>query len=251
MHLSNFLQKIISLTTVLLIFTSATYSENLYSKEIYTAFINRDMQKWEKVILTYESSNAENTVDQKLELISYYYGYIGYLLGIKQYEKAEKYIDNGEKLIKEVLHVSPKNATALSFKGSFLGFRIGVCKYKAVFLQSDSKEFVNKSLKTDPQNTQGLIDKGNILYYAPRIFGGNKKEALEYFLKAKTIFEQKNDIHQNWMYLNLLTIIASAYDDLGNQLAAKNTYDKILTLEPNIIWVKNDLYPKLLERMKS
>ncbi len=251
MSISNSLQKNTLLTAILLVISTAAISETSYNKEIYSAFINRDMQKWEKVILDYESTHSANTTDKKLELISYYYGYIGYLLGVKQYDKAEKFIDNGEKLIKEVLHENPDNATALSFKGSFLGFKIGVCKYKAVFLQSDSKECVNKSLKIDPQNTQALMDKGNILYYAPRVFGGNKKEALAYFLKAKSIFEQNNDIHQNWMYLNLLTIIASAYDDLGNQQAAKNTYNKILALEPNIIWVKNDLFPKLLEKMKS
>ena len=239
-------------TLVLLTLTIATFSESPYRKNIYNAFITHDMAKWERVIRTFETTNTSNiSVEQKLELINYYYGYIGWLIGQKQFKPAEKLIPKGEKLINQVLSISPKNATAYSFKGSFLGFKIGIDKCKAIFLGSDSKNSINKAMQLDPQNVQALIDKGNLLYYSPRFFGGDKNEALNYFLKGAKLMEKNKETYQNWTYLNLLTMIASAYEKTDRLEDAKLTYEKIIRNEPEIKWVKDDLYPQLLAKIKS
>ena len=227
---------------------AASNSESVNNKIIYTAFIHRDMHRWQELIHSIETSGTTRTVDQKLDLINYYYGYIGYLLGIKKHEQAELLIEKGEKLIDEVLQQSPDNATAYSFKGSYYGFSIGINRFKAVYLESDSKSCVNKALELDPNNVQALIDKGNQLYYAPRLLGGNKQKALVYYLRAESVIERNNDTHANWVYINLLTMIASSYEKLDNLKQAKLTYEKILQLEPNITWVRDDLYPNFLAR---
>jgi tetratricopeptide (TPR) repeat protein len=236
---------------ILLTLATSVFSESPYKKNIYAAFIAHDMNKWEKVIRTMESTNSVTSVDQKLELINYYYGYIGWLIGQKKFSPAEKLIPRGEKLINEVLKISPKNATAYSFKGSFLGFKIGIDKCKAIFLGSESKNDINKAMLLDPQNLQAIIDKGNLLFYSPRIFGGDKNEALKYFLKGEKIMERNNDTYQNWVYLNLLTMIAGVYEKANKLQDAKLTYEKIMQNEPDIKWVKYDLYPQLLAKIKS
>jgi tetratricopeptide (TPR) repeat protein len=227
------------------------FSQESYKNTIYVAFIHRDMNNWENVIHTIELAKNTISVEQKLELINYYYGYTGYLIGKKEVEKAERLIEKGEKLINQVLHDFPKNATALSFKGSFLGFEVATNKYKAIFIGLESKNYVNKALALDPNNIQAIIDKGNILYYAPKLLGGDKKEALVYFLKGARILEKNNETDQNWVYLNLLSIIASAYEKTDKLLEAKLVYEKILSIEPNIGWIKNDLYPNLLAKIKT
>jgi len=238
-------------TLILLSLATAAYSESTYKKNIYTAFITHDMAKWEKVIRTIEATNATNTVEQKLELINYYYGYIGWLIGQKKFTPAEKLIPKGEKLINQVISVSPKNATAYSFKGSFVGFRIGIDKCKAIFLGSESKNSINKAMQLDSQNIQAIIDKGNLLYYSPRLFGGDKKEALTYFLRGVKIMERNKETYQNWVYLNLLTMIASVYEKTDNLEDAKLTYEKIMRNEPDIKWVKDGLYVQLIARIKA
>lgn len=236
---------------ILLSFPIEVLPQYAYKRNIYSAFIQRDMTKWENVIHVIEASNSTNTIDQKLELISYYYGYVGYLVGKKQYTPAENLIEKGEKLIDQVLRISPKNATAYSFKGSFIGFEIAANKYKAVFLGGESKSNINKAIRLDPENVQALIDKGNLLYYSPRLFGGDKNEALVYYLKGARQIEKNKDTDQNWMYLNLLTLIASVYEKTDKLEEAKLIYQKILRLEPDLVWVKNDLYPRLLAKIKT
>jgi len=238
-------------TLVLLALTAGVFCQSSHKKAIYIAFITHDMAKWDNTIRTIEAANSANTVEQKLEFINDYYGYIGWLVGQKQYAKAEKLIPKGEKLINQVLDMSPKNATAYSFKGSFLGFKIAIDKYKAIFLESESKKCINKALELDPENIQALIDKGNILFYAPHLLGGNKKEALNYFLKAERQMERNKETCQNWVYLNLLSIIATTYEKTNKLEEAKLVYEKIIRNEPDIRWVKDGLYPNLLAKIKA
>jgi tetratricopeptide (TPR) repeat protein len=241
MNLLNTLPKKLILSLLLLTFTSGLFAKTSYSKSIYDAFIVRDMTKWETVVQSMEASHSVTTVDQKLELVSYYYGVIGYLIGKKQYLHAEQLTNKGEALIDQVLKASPKNVTATSYKGSFTGFRVGIKKFKALLLIFDSKKYINKAVEMDPQNVQALIDKGNMYYYAPAIFGGDKKTAINYYLKAAGIMEQKDETSDNWVYLNTLTMIAFAYTKTDNPNAAKQMYTKIMRLEPNITWAKEVL----------
>ena len=58
----------------------------------------------------------------------------------------------------------------------------------------------------------------------------------------------ENFAQQNWNYLSLLTSIAKAYEVTGRKAMAKLYYEKILKIEPNFMWVKNELYPKILNK---
>lgn len=246
----NYSLKTLLISLLLFSLTIEISAESPYRKSIYTTFISREMYKWGSIINAIETNNPPTTLEQKLELIDYYYGFIGYLIGKKQLETAEKYVNKGDKLIAQVLKESPKNATAYSYKGSFIGYRIAISKFKAIFLGPESAANVNKAYQLDPQNIQAIIDKGNILYYAPSLFGGDKTEALKFYLKGAKLIENNKDTYQNWAYLNLLTIIALAYEKTDQPQHAKLIYDKILRQEPNFYWVKVDLYPKFLAKYK-
>ena len=223
-------------------------AESAYKPIIYTAYINGDMNKWASVIYTIEKQNPA-TIEGKLELISYYYGYTGFLIGTKKYELAQKNIEAGERHINEVLKLSPRNATAYAFKGSFLGFRIGLSKFKAISLGPESNRYISKACELDPRNIQGIVDKANALYHTPKLFGGNKTEALLLFQNAIKLIENEKLTDRNWFYLNVLTLTAQAHASLGELSKAKAIYEKVIRFEPDYKWVKNELYPELLKKM--
>ena len=250
MECSKFTLNKFFLTLILFTIAPEIYSETPYKKAFYNSFINREMYKWGNTIQYLDTGKSRSTIDQKLELINYYYGYIGYLIGRKQNEVAGNMIIKGEKIIHQVLLASPNNATALAFKGSFLGFRMGLNKFKSIGLSRESFANINRAYALDPQNVQALIDKGNILYYSPGLFGGDKEEALKYYLKGSRIMEKNKDTDQNWVYLSLLSIIAQAYDKTDNPQQAKFICEKMLRKEPNYRWVKDVYYPGLLERTR-
>lgn len=224
-------------------------AQNSYRDQIYNAFVTGDITKWVNVLKSMENEKI-TTVEKKLELTSYYYGYIGYLIGKKNYSEAEKYIPKGEKLIAEVLKSAPKNATAYSFRGSYYGFKIGISKFKAITLGSESIANVDKALEIDPNNVQALVDRANTLYHAPKLFGGDKVQAVKYFQKAIRVMELTGTVHNNWMYMNTMIQLAKVYENINQNNNAAKIYEKILSIEPDYKWVKTELYPTLKSRMK-
>jgi len=251
MERSKHFQNGLIITLFIVFSTSAINAQTTNQKIIYESYIHGDMNKWANVIETIESTNSAVSIEQKLELINYYYGYLGYLIGRKKYDQAQKIIDKGDKLINQVLIADPKNSTAYAYKGSYIGFKIGINKFKAISLGPESSACINKAFELDSQDIQAIVDKGNMLLHAPKFWGGNKNEALKLFLKGAKLLETGKKTEQNWFYLNVLIQIARTYENLKQPEQAVLTYEKILRKEPDFNWVRNELYPKLLKKMKN
>lgn len=218
------------------------YSQTDYKKTIYDAYIRGNMSQWETVIKQMEAENL--SLQQKLDLLNYYYGYTAYLIGNDKSKQANVYIEKGEKLADELLKEYPENAAANAYKGSFISFKIALNKLKAVTLGPQSMKYINKANKLDSGDVQALADKGNMLFYAPGMFGGNKEEAIQYFEKAIRMIEKNEDTKNNWFYLNLLTLLAQHYEKLDKKQEAVSVYEKILQIEPDFKWVRDELYPQ-------
>ncbi|MEI6752555.1 MAG: hypothetical protein WCK78_05245 [Paludibacter sp.] len=235
--------------TFLFLHSVAIYAETTHKRLFYRTFVNREMHKWGEIIHSVETNIPPKTIEQKLELLNYYYGYVGYLMNKKKYETAEISIEKGEDLIDNVIKLSPHNSTALSYKGAFMGFKMGLNKVKAVYFAPKCMIEINKAYKADHENTQIIINKANLLFYSPTALGGDKDEALNLYHKALVLMEKNKETEQNWNYLNLLTTIAIGFDKTGKFHESKKMYERILKFEPDYKWVRDDLYPNLLKRM--
>ncbi len=230
---------ILTISTILS-FNSVQAQES-YRSRIYKSFKNGDMVSWENVVKEMESNSVT------AELLNYYYGLIGYLISQKEGKRAAIYCDKGEKIIAEFLEKSPENATFIAYRTAFLGFRIGLNNLKSVTLGVQSINLSKRALSIDSLNVQALAERGNVLYYSPSFTGGDKLEGISFYLKAVKVIEKSGDIAQNWFYLSLLTNIARSYQEIGLTSRAKAAYEKILRVEPNYKWVRDNLYPRLLE----
>lgn len=237
--------KLKSQITICLLLTTNAFAQKA---NIYQSFISGRMDKWEIAMNTFaDKTNLSN--EEKLELVSYYYGYIGYSLGIKNKAKAKIYIEKGDAMIDDLLETTP-TAEAYAFKGAFVGFRIGMNPIKAPFLGQSCSKNVDKALSISQSNIQSNIEKANILYYSPSAFGGDKTEAKRYYSKAISLYESKPELTtESWLYLNLLTKVAQINTEEKKYNDAKTIYEKILKIEPNYLYVKDQLYPQLLKEL--
>ncbi len=229
----------------LFLICTATISigQNAYREPIYLAYVQGDMSRWEAIIRLMEERSDDFSDEERKELISYYYGYISFLLETDQKDKVQDYIIKGEKHLNALLKSAPNDVTALAYKGSFIGFRIGTNKFKALTLGKESISYINRAYKLDSQNVQAILDKGNLLYHMPGMFGGDKKEAVRLYEKAVLRMEKHQNLKQNWLYLNVLTTIARHYEEEKQWQKAVLIYEKILQQEPEFTWVKDTLYP--------
>ena len=241
---------VLVMITLLLSMQLGFSQSTTYRDSIYKAYSRGKMDKWLKIMDTCEKNVDRDNVVEQFELISYYYGYTAWLVGAEKYDTAEVYIEKSEKIIDELLAESPENPTLLAYKGAYIAFTIGMSNLKAVYLGPKSMKYINRSIELDPENIQGNIEKGNSMYYRPSIFGGDKTEAIEYYVKAVESFEKQELVVNNWMYINTMTALGQAYEATDQIQLAKVCYEKIIRIFPNFMWVEDELYPDMLERHK-
>lgn len=248
MERSQHITRLALVIMILLLLTQWGWSQNSYRDSIYKAYSRGKMDKWLTIMQVCEKNADQHNLNQQLELLSYYYGYTAWLIGAEKYDTAEVYIDKSEAIIDDLLEDSPENPTLFAYKGAYIAFTIGITKLKAIYLGPRSMKFINKSLELDPENIQGNIEKGNSMYYRPAAFGGDKTEAIDYYLKAIKSFEKQGLVVNNWMYINTMTALGQAYEATDQVQLAKLCYEKIIRIFPNFMWVEDELYPDLLKR---
>ncbi|MFQ3579007.1 MAG: hypothetical protein SNJ71_02565 [Bacteroidales bacterium] len=211
-------------------------------KQIYKAFISNDMNAW-KTTMDNMSKNKNKTNEQILQLINFQYGYIAWSIGNNKKQEAEYYIGLAETNIAVLEKQNYKLSDLYAYKSAIYGFKIGLNLLKAPFLGPRSIENAQKALQYDTNNWFAYIQNANIYFYMPSIFENNKQKAVEYYEKALQLMEKSNVSKQyNWNYLNLMVTLAQAYKEVNNTEKAKQCIKKILQIEPNFLWVKNELY---------
>ena len=248
MERPKYITRFVIVLSAFLLAMQLGFSQSTYNEPIYKAYSRGKMDTWSELMHLCEKNVDLTSFEQQLELVSYYYGYTAWLIAAEKYDPAEEYIDKAEKIIDELLDKSPENPTLLAYKGAYIGFTIGISNLKAIYLGRRSLRYIDKSLELDPENIQGNIEKGNSLYYCPSAFGGDKAEAIKYFVKAVKSFEKQGLVVNNWMYINTMTALGQAYEATNQIQLAKLCYEKIIRIFPNFMWVEDELYPDMLKR---
>jgi len=239
---------------IILILLLVLCSRELFSNfrsEVYSAYVSNKMDLWKSVI------DRMNQVPDKsnefiLELVNYQYGYIGYCLGFDKKNEAKKYLELAQKNIDFLEKQSYRLSLLNAYNAAFCGFRMGINILSVPQNGFKSIEYAKKAIELDSENYLGYVQYGNIQFYMPRTFGGSKKEGIAYYLKAKEILEKdKNSLQEDWNYLSVLLIIGQSYTYLEEFNSAKAVYDYILRREPDFTYVRDELYPELMKKMRE
>jgi tetratricopeptide (TPR) repeat protein len=205
------------------------------------------MKDWKNEIDKLEiTTNKSNSY--KLELVNHQIGYIGWCIGMEKYEEAKKYLKLSSSHIKELKEKKFKPSYVKSYKGSIDGLKIGINNLYAILLGPGIISKAKSSIKLDNNNPYGYILLGNSKYYMWAMLGGSKDEAVHYYKIAEKIIENGQKTDHNWNYLSLLTMIAHANVEMGNYSEANLYYKKILQIEPNYKWIKEEIYPKFINK---
>lgn len=220
-------------------------------QEIYSAYVNNRMEIWQKVIDGMEAQKPSDN-EKLAELVNYQYGYIGYCIGFNLRDEARKYLTLAEKNIDILESRNHDRSVVNAYRCAFYGFRIALNKLSAPVNGLKSIDHARKAIDMGPDNYFAWIQNGNILFYMPSTLGGSKLEGIGYFLKARNMMEKdRTCLKDNWNYLSLLVIIGQSYTYTGQLAAARAVYEEILHIEPRFVYVREELLPDLLARMKN
>ncbi|MFV0471209.1 MAG: tetratricopeptide repeat protein [Paludibacteraceae bacterium] len=226
-------------------------AQSVVQKLTFEALTEGDYTKWEKAVLYIEKNKDLSKIENLEELIHCYYGLASALIARKMEKQASEVVKKGKKITENLLKKDPENALAMNYMGDFVGYEIAMNKMKAIILGKSCRKYLDKAYELEPDNPQILFDRGNSLYYPPKIFGGDKKEALKYYQQAIAALEKQDKAKMNWVYLQLHVVQGHCYELLGNDSLAEKSYLKVLRISPDFHVVKNELYPNLKNRMNG
>ncbi|MCQ2332376.1 MAG: hypothetical protein MJZ95_04125 [Paludibacteraceae bacterium] len=228
--------KILSLMTVVVL--SMTLNAGVVDHDkMFNAYLKGDLATWKKELSSYVA-NPSLTFQDKCDVANYLYGYIGFILdsGAKKAE-LEKWMTYLDSYIEEMMkHKSTKSMAHLYKAGSY-AFKAKTYK-KIVSYGIKSVGELDEALEEDPNNAIAIGLKGNVKFYAPAIVGGNKKKALEFYVKAVNILSKKCPQTYQWNYWALKLCIVEAYVGLGEKDKAEAYYKQVMKAKPDFLLLK-------------
>ena len=216
---------------------------------IYRAFKHKNQALWKQTIELYQQEyNNHKSAYLLSELVEAQYGYAAFCIGMKKDEEAEEILSLAVKNVEILLQKEAYVSKAYAIYSGLHAFKLHYEPYKSFYYGPRIVNYIDKAVKKDSTNPVAWSEKGNMKYHAPKMFGGDKKEAIQYYLKSIKLYEQKSGMPEcNWMYLNTLTWLAQSYEKTGQPNSAAETYKKILQLAPDYQWVHDELYPRFLK----
>ncbi|MEA3460676.1 MAG: hypothetical protein U9R49_02275 [Bacteroidota bacterium] len=221
-----------------------------YKQAIYQAYLLDEMDSWKGLITQMEHDFSQSSDPALLyDLLETEYGYTGWLVSEKRKDEAEELMKKVEKHLALLAEMKQDNARVYSLKGAFYGFQILLELRRAPSLGRLSMEANEKAMELDPEEPQVWLEKANMEYYRPAIFGGSKRKAVPMYEKAVELFELSPErTNKNWVYINCLAGLGIAYENTRKFSEAGKVYRKILRLEPSFKMVKEGIYPKFQEK---
>ena len=218
--------------------------------DIYKAYIASSMVEWKVVIDRLQSTGIKDDAS-RLELVNYQYGYIGWCIGENRKDEANQYLELAEDNLNAIEKKQLYAAKVNSYRSAFYGFHIGLNMLLAPWYGSKSIACAKEAVALDSQDYLGYVQLGNVYFHAPSLMGGDKSKAIENYRIARMKLERaSNEIIFDWNFLSLLVTTANCYESMGDLEKAKSSYEEILKIEPNFNWVRIELYPNILKKIK-
>ncbi|MBQ8423624.1 MAG: hypothetical protein IJY36_05145 [Coprobacter sp.] len=222
-----------------------------YKKQIYDLFITGNILQWEEVINKMKGESATYSLDENIELITYYYGLSGHLMG-KDDSKAKELIEEALDILKPLLKKNPENASLLGLSANLHGYQIAINPIKAATLAHSMLVQAKRAPKLAPEDPEANIWGANILFYMPNALGGNTKQAKVYYNKALQLYESDESLRaDNWMYLQLIVTLGLVEEKAENYTGALEYFHHVCELFPSYPYVREVLIPRVEEKRQN
>lgn len=231
---------------VLTVFLSCTclLAATPTDRQLYEAYLHDDMQVWADYLRTVCWQDADK--DEHNRILIYEYGYVPYLYSVgdtarcrKACQKYREHIESQKEWMSEAEYQSHSSAVRIY---SFLLNKGGIGNALSGW------RLAEKAVQSDTLNPLALYMRANVYFHYPKLAGGNKDKALQYYLRAERVMERDSVFRYHWMYPAVQLVVAQCYDKTGDRAKALAQCRKILRLHPQFIYVKDKYLPTLSEQ---
>jgi tetratricopeptide (TPR) repeat protein len=134
-----------------------------------------------------------------------------------------------------------------ALRSGVLGMMIGSNPIRGMTLGPKSGEQMEKALELAPQNPRVWLTRGIGAFNTPSMFGGGLDKAEEYLKKSIELFakDRPQSPAPSWGLHEAYGWLGQIYQRQDKIDEARASYQRALAIEPNDLWVKDYLLPRL------
>lgn len=148
-----------------------------------------------------------------------------------------------QRRLQDWLEQQTDDAEAHALLGSVLGDRIGG-PLSAMRLGGKASEALETAFALEPNNPRVALQRGVGFFFTPKAFGGGKVKAEAELRRARALFEASQD-QQGWGYMDTLARLGEVLAAQDKFAEAEAVYRHALEQQPDFVWVREELLPKL------
>ena len=194
----------------------------------------QDRATLEKLVNEYAAAAAKAPNDAAAQyraaLASSYQAEVA--LEVRDKKQAEQVAERGVKLAERAVALKPDSAEYYTILGTLCGQVASGNVLTGLSYGKRAQEAINKAVEKDPKSPAVYVARGVGNYYLPAALGGGIPLAITDFRKAIEL-DAKNP--EAWLWLGL------SLRKQNKNPEAREAFGKALELNPNRIWVKQQL----------
>ncbi len=211
---------------------------------MFRAFLDGDMKRWEKELKGY-MAKPDLTVDDKIDLSNYLYGYIATIVDNCSDDELESWLTQWEGYLNDVEKAGRIESTVRVYRSSAAAYRAKAYTWRMIPLARVAIKEINKALEIDSQNPIAIALKGNIEFYMPKAIGGSKKKAIEYYERSLELMRRNPQTLYRWNRCAMELCLAQAYEKTGNKERALEIATATLNEFPDYAYIRDIYLPSL------
>lgn len=197
--------------------------------------------------------------DGRFSSLAYYYvGYIDYRMGVLTMRfdenRSEAYLDSAIEHLELALKQDEQFAEAYALLSSCYGIKISFSPIKGIYYGPKSNSLISKAKEIASENPRVALLDAIGTYNTPAIFGGGKEKGLQKMKQAAELFKRWKDdnlLQPDWGKEEVYAWIGIANAKLKNFIEARKAFERALEINPEYGWVKYNLLPKLMQKVKT
>ncbi|MCD7710916.1 MAG: hypothetical protein LUI04_06180 [Porphyromonadaceae bacterium] len=228
---------------------SLSAADSCRGEKMFDLYITGNILQWEEEIEAMRNDTTLQSFEEREELLTYYYGLIGHLIGAKEKQHAEALLREALELIKPMLEESPQNGRLYGLMANFQGYQIAISPLKATTWARSMLIHAKRAQRLLPDDPEVNIWSANILFYMPDALGGDSKSARNFYNRALEIYENEACWQGSWLYVQLLVSLALVEEKAHNYEAAWVYVDKAYGIYPDYPYLRDILRPRILGKM--
>ncbi len=212
----------------------AQYSD----KQLYDAYLVRDMEVWERYIASVDVDTA--SVEERVRLLNYEYGYVAYSIS-QGHANARVLLDKFESNLEALRDVLPE-ATYLAYRCGMNSYELSLNKVRLAKYGKRIYSEIERAMSLNPHDPLVLAMKGNVEFYSPL---GDKTVALECYQRADSVYHARHTSHYLWNVRAVQMTLVQCLEKTGQHKAAIDKCHELLREEPNFHFIRDVYLPEL------